>query len=345
MSRTDIKTVSKVIFNGQNYREIDRLSYSQLALYNKDRVKFWKRYILKEEDQEESEYLTMGNIVDCLLTEPDNFDKKFVISKANVPVPQMVQFCKILVDNYTKFEIFSDCLIKSYEDLKEWNGGKLGTGFEKYVENFNKDGKVYFEELLESRNKKVISIEEATIGAEIIKKIERCEAFKPLGNKVLHKVVVLFEVMGEEMKCELDEICIDDSTKTIYPFDLKCTSFVEDFVSQGFLKNNYYIQASLYRYALEFWKQENGYSDYNVENFAFKVVDQKNQVEPLLFKCSDSHYEGGWNGFYVGNKYYKGIYQILEELKKSKEIDRWGISINNYNNKGIVNIPIFEQKD
>ena len=38
------------------------------------------------------------------------------------------------------------------------------------------------------------------------------------------------------------------------------------------------------------------------------------------------------------------IAQILIELEMSKKLNKWGISVYNYNNGGIVNIPQFKQE-
>lgn len=345
MSRTTIPTIK--VNKGSDYRNIDRLSYSQLSYFYKNRIKYWKKYVLKEDiEDEESNYLLMGNLVDTLITEPENFDKKYIVTNATLPTPQMTQFCKFLLNNSSKFETFSDNLVKSYDELKEWNGGKLGTGFEKYVENFTKEGQEYYKELLASVGKKVISIEQATIAEEIHKKIKNCKAFLPQGEEVLHKVVVLFDleyfdfegnIQIEPMKCELDLIDICNKTKKIYPKDLKIVSFVEDFFTQSFLKNNYYIQQALYSFALYTWKKDTKYEDYEIMPFQFLVADQLNQLEPLLFVCDTDYMEKGFSGFTWNNKYYKGIYDLMKEMSYNLKENKWGKSLFNKNN--IVYLP------
>lgn len=327
-----------------NYYDIDCLSYSRLALFAKDRLKYYKKYIALEEETEESKYMLMGSIVDTLLTEgQESFDKKYVIASAEEPAPQMKQFITFLVKNYPNFEQFTACLEKSYNELLEWNGGKLGTGFDKYIENFNKLGKDYFTEQLNAVGKTLINLEEATIAQEIVNKINNCEAFKCKGNKVLMQQEIFFELDGEQFKCKFDGIDVCDKTKTFFPWDLKITSFVEDFIYKCYLGNYYYIQSSLYRFALEKFIEENEeYKGYKIENFEFRVADQTNRLKPLCYKLQDGHYEQGFQGFYVNNKYYKGIMQILEELSFAVKNSEFGISQYNYNNNSVVHIPKFE---
>ena len=103
------------------------------------------------------------------------------------------------------------------------------------------------------------------------------------------------------------------------------------------------MQSSLYKFGLIEWAKNN-LPGYTVENMAFKVMDSNNYMEPLLFKTNDWHYESGFTGFFVGKKYYKGIIEIIEEIKESQKENIWRMSIENYKNKGIVNIPNFSKE-
>ena len=348
MSRTTIPTIKKKETEDEYY-SLNRYSQSKLVKFEKNRWKYYKEEVLgeKDEKEEESEFILMGNLVDCLKTEgEEEFYKKYAIASVAEPVPQMKKFISFLIQNYDNYEKFSDCLLKSYEDLKEWNGGKIGTGFEKYVENFSKDGKQYFDEKLQNRGKTIVDINQATLAQELVKKIENSPIFECKGNRVINQTIVLFEVNGKPFKVKFDGIDIDDSKKILYPWDLKITNFVETFVPSKYLKDLLYIQAGLYRFSLEFFKEQNPeFKDYTIENFEFRVVDYNNTCLPLCYKCQDSHYEQSWRGFYVNNKYYKGIYQIIEELDFAEKKGEFRISLNNFNNKGIIFIPSFEQKD
>jgi hypothetical protein len=347
MSRTDQKVE---VQRNQPYRKIDRLSYSAIKKYQEDRKAFYRKYILKKEDDSvESDFSRMGSMVDIMLTEPDNFDEKFVIASSEKPSGQLLTFINFLfqvtledtIDNVVTTPVM-DRLQKAYDLLKESNDGKLRSGFEKFLEDFTKKGKSFFDELLASVGKTVVTSEEFELANSIVKSIKECEAFNVnKGCKKMNKVVVLFEYDGVDLKAEIDEIEIDTTKKIIYLYDYKVTSFVEDFLYNSFLKRGYYIQASLYKFALEKWKLENGYKDYKVENMAFKVACQNNYYAPLLYKTTDKHYEQGFTGFKYGNTYYKGIDQLLREIQYSIENSTWNISVTNSFNRGVVYIPEF----
>lgn len=335
MSRSETVEIKK--FKDKGYREAPGFSYSQLACYNKSPYEYYKRYIIGEEG-EESDSLRMGQLVDVRTTDPDNFSKYFVISSGKTPAPQMVEFCKFLVEN-SNLEKFEDNLRKSYNDLLEWNGGKLQKTFEKYVLAFNEDGIEYYKELLASKDKMVVSIEEATLSEEIFKKWQNAKQFHCPGCLTLTKVPIYFTMMEMEWKAEIDKLIISKETKTVKIRDVKITSFMDDFFVKGYLSRSYYLQQGVYKYAVTFWLQQNGYEGYKIDSFAFECVDATNRLLPLLYVCPDNYELLAWEGFTYGNKYYKGILQLVEELQQSKKLGMWNMSIRNYKNNGVVIMP------
>lgn len=316
------------------YRKINRLSYSSLKLYNQSPLKYYKKYILKEVEKDKTQTFLIGNIVDVMMTDTDNFDDYFVISKAVVPTGQLYTFI-----NYT-IELGHSS--KAYEKLKNENGGKLGSDLDKFIANVDGKAKEYYDELLKSIGKTLITQEQYDLCKAICVKIDNSQAFKSKGTEFFKKFVHLFVYNSVEMKCEIDEFSIDHDKKKVYLYDYKCTGQLDRFVWEGYLKLNYYIQASLYKYALQDYINSK-YTGYTIEPMAFKVVDDTNELEPLLFQTTEGHYDGGFTGFYVGNNYYKGIDQLLAEMETSLAYKQWGMSIYNYNNKGIVTIPEFKK--
>lgn len=336
MSRSSEK--EKIVkYKDKNYRSVDALSYSAISTYSKSPYEYYRKYILKIES-EDTDSLRLGQLLDVKATDPDNFDKYFVIASAKTPTPQMLQFCKFLLAN-SGIEKFEDNLKKSYEELLEWNGGKLQKTYDKYIISFYEEGKDYYQELLASRDKTVVSIDEATLSEELFKKWQNAKQFHCPGCITLTKVPIYFTMMEMDWKAEIDKIIIDGETKTVKVRDLKITSFMDDFFVQGFLKRGYYLQMGVYLYAVKSWMQQNGYADYKIDGFAFECVDAKNQMLPLLYVCPDSYELLAWEGFYWGNKYYKGILQLTEELQESRKLNTWNISIRNLKNNGVVIMP------
>lgn len=330
-----------------NYRkEDDYFSYSKLSTFLKDKVKYYKKFVLKDnsiDDDDETKELQFGTMVDLFITNEEDFDNKFAILK-ELPSPQMSKFCNLVYKNMKNYKEFSEVLKQSYEDLKDWNGGKLKSGFKNFIENFDTDvPQEYFKNILDE---KIITDEVSRSKAyNIAKKVKSIKQFAPKSesSEIYRKFQIVFKLGEDKFGAEIDEFEVCHEEKKIYLYDYKTSSFLDNFIFMGFLKFNYYLQSSLYKFGLIEWAKNN-LPGYTVENMAFKVMDSNNYMEPLLFKTNDWHYESGFTGFFVGKKYYKGIIEIIEEIKESQKENIWRMSIENYKNKGIVNIPNFSKE-
>lgn len=337
-----------------NYRGIDRLSYSSLSTYLDNRLGFYMEYILKdpeylknkEENKEDSYALKMGNLIDCLATDPDNYDHIYHEAlEVAAPSPQMLKFCELIFNERNSGLDFLDYAKVAYDKLAEWNKPKkLQSGFEAMMVKFQKEGQAYYDELIKAGNKIVITAKEHSIASKQLEKSQFMEGFRDKGD-VHTKVVVLFDYDDIPMKCEIDKITIDHENKVVHLIDYKTSWDLENFVWVGFLKRKYYIQASLYKYALQIWTNEH-YPGYKVENMIFRVYDNTSKnLTPLVFKTSDAWFDRGFDGFYVGKKYYKGINQIMKEIEFAKKIGDWSISVENHKNNGIIWIPEFNESN
>ena len=83
-----------------NYRKEDEyLSYSKLSQFAKDKVKYYKKFMLKEDeddDNDEVKELRFGTMVDLFMTDEESFDKQFEIIK-ELPQPQVKKFCHFVL--------------------------------------------------------------------------------------------------------------------------------------------------------------------------------------------------------------------------------------------------------
>ena len=173
---------------------------------------YYRKYVLKEE-QETTESLKLGQLVDIKITDKDNFDKYFIISTAATPAPQMVRFCQLLLEVFDEKEGIEKGLKLAYAKLdEEKTGSKLQKTFEKMVESFNSEGKDYFKELLESKTRTLVTIEEATISEEIYKKWLGSKQFHCGDCEVWYKFPIVGKIMDLDFKCELDKVVWDNKT-------------------------------------------------------------------------------------------------------------------------------------
>ena len=72
----------------KEYRSIPLDSSSSLKMFNEDRKKYKKRYVdLTPVSEDRNQSVIVGNLVDCLLLEPEEFENKFHMSTV-VKVPE-----------------------------------------------------------------------------------------------------------------------------------------------------------------------------------------------------------------------------------------------------------------
>lgn len=349
----------------KEYRKLERDSYSSLACFVNDRRKYYRKYILREVGAESTgKSLVYGSLVDCLLYTPSDFDERFVSIDFEMPTPQM----KLFTENLAKRKIENDNLTSerredskavfqwAYNDTKYNEQGEevafkrqdLDTTFKKFEESCLK----YYNFLLETwrENKMVIDQEMMAKAEEAVKRLRYSTVTGAIINQEsdfryeVHKqLIVLFKIRGRLFKSMLDEIIIDHESKTIQPYDLKTSSSVEEFIN-SYLKFSYYIQAGVYYQACVAWKSQVGLDDYAVLPIKFIVIDNSNYLDPLIYATDVSNLRQSLFGFEIGGKRYKGVISIIDDLNWHCDNDIWGISRQNFENKGIVNLKVYEDR-
>lgn len=335
-----------------DYHSIDKYSYSRLAAFEKDKWDYYMRFVLKDEDyilakrkaMKDSPDIKMGNLFDVLLTDADSYESKyFEGTLTNIPTAgtQMFVFVNFLFDNRIEFPDIVENFQKSFEDLKEWNGGKVQSKFETFIDKFHKEGEEYFDHLVASNGKIIISVEEHAKVTKAVEMASTATQFYNKGDKYT-KFPIFFEYMYKEFKAEIDEFVVDHDKKEIQLIDWKTTYDPEIFIYHHYLKLKTYIQAGLYKKGFELYIQNTDFKGYKVLPMQFKVVDINGFKAPLLYTTSELNYHQAFNGFTTSSgNHYKGIDQIISEIDVSIENNIWNQSILNYNNGGVVQIPSF----
>jgi hypothetical protein len=83
-----------------------------------------------------------------------------------------------------------------------------------------------------------------------------------------------------------------------------------------------------------------GYQDYEIMPMKFIVVDSAGQSNPLVYKTTQEHLTDAINGFRVKEtgRFYTGLRQAVDDLKWHKQMGLWGISRENYDKRGVVDL-------
>lgn len=326
----------------ENYYDSPRLSQSKLKtlLYGP------KAFLETEEPElffEEKRHFVLGSAVDTYLTNIAEFNEKYYISHLAEKPSDVVKSILYEVYSKAKDKIAEDETYKNLEFLKqEIMDSCESHGYYKNLKWETRVNKIldfndYWEEIVSSENKTILSMEEAEIVSNIVRKIYTnqytSKYFKDSTEDItiLRQLPIEFEVKEVECKALLDIVYIDHSNKTITPIDLKTIGESVKNFPESLRKRSYQIQASWYVEALYQWKENNEFKDYNILNFKFIVVSTTEDEEPIVFTCDESllyigkfgrdtlYLKGEVLGSYEGMKTYhrlskiKGYIDLLDD--------------------------------
>lgn len=274
-------------------------SYSGLNKLLFSPAMFYKHYILNEREDGTDPHLVGGRVLHCLLFEPETYDDNFITMPGKYPTDSQ----RKIIDNIFKQHLTLGNNSLSLEDYSQDILTELLTAnlyqslktdqqrLDKILTQENKD---YFDFLKASLDKTVVdqpTLESCKEQVEILKQnsdvrsllqLDRTEedthieVFNELQIKIEHKKLP-FGLNGF-----LDNVVIDNDTKTIFINDLKTTGkSIQDFPdSVEYYK--YWIQAVIYIILAtdKFLKDKSDKEAWNIQ-VTFIVIDKYNLVYPF----------------------------------------------------------------
>lgn len=329
-------------------------SSSSLKDFSMDRKKYYRKYILGESvEDKDNQAVTMGRIVETLLMEPELFDEKFYMSAcASAPTGLMLAFVEALYSFTKEATDEKGNVTRSFEEISK--DAYAESGFKiKYDAVIGKfvgsDAEIFYNEIrkVRSQNLTVVTTEDVNNAEKIVQELRN----NPITSTVVNLVsssrysvynqlqVEGYEVDGHQFKSMMDKVVVDHQEKTIQVYDLKCTWSVENFLEEYYLYRRSYIQAYLYFWAATHFRESNeDLAGYKVMPPRFIVCDSTNYYNPLIYKLEYDHLDEAYMGFTHKNREYKGVKDLIQDLKWAIENNVWNISRENYEAGGLVNI-------
>lgn len=320
----------------KEYRDSDRVSYSLL----KNFIENGPRALIEPQPDLVSDGLTLGSIVDKLLTIPDyNPHDEYKIVDITVDYSGTNHLSKMLIflkDNPDiKLNKNDEDTLKRIFNILEFKRPPVVT------EDFWQQVEVL--ELQKSGTKCISSseLELAVLMANTLKTHAHTKhIFEDNFNwEVINQAIIFFEVDGVKCKAMLDKVIVDHVNKIIYPIDIK-TGAVFNFIS-NFYKYKYEIQGSFYKKALNYLIQNNvELQDYTIsKTFDFAYISRENVSLPLIYSMNDDYCKMVFEGYtsYTGNK-IKGIKERLNEIKWHRETDNYRCTKDVFDTNGIISI-------
>jgi nitrogen regulatory protein PII-like uncharacterized protein len=342
-----------------NYRAVNLDSSSSLKDFSMDRKKYFRKYIqLETVNEKYDQAVVMGQVVEILLLEPEEFDNKFYLSScANPPTAMMLDFVEALYKFSVEATNEQGVVTRSFDEISKdafTESGYSGKGpgsYENVIKKFiGSDAEIYYEEIrnVRSKNLIVIGTQDVANAEKIVEELKNNFATKDIINCVnssRYTVLNQFQVQGYEVdghlfKSMLDRIIVDHTEKEIQPYDLKCTWSVDNFYEDYYLYRRAYIQGLLYWYACKSLTENptSEYFGYEVRPLKFIVCDSINYMNPLVFSMSGDAMEDAYSGFEHKGRTYPGVQELITDLKWALDRNVWNISRKNYESGGVINI-------
>lgn len=280
---------------------------------------------------EPKETCIIGDAVDLILTQSDDaFVNSFFVTDAEKPTGMMGTFVWELYTNRQQ----SDAEQIAYER----SGFKIK--IDKVRERFEKEGRMYYEALLESEGKTTITTYQLNKISLIVDSLKTNPFVSKwiLGDEDLevHKQVVLdFEYLGEKCKGLVDLLVVDKKRCIIYPIDLKTSSASTTNWLPMFWKFRYDIQAAFYTYGIKNSDLVKQLGCTKIHPFRFIVENQDYPGTPLMYEVSQAILNLGQFGGIMEGREYEGFHHAIERYKWHKENDLWNYPMEDYKSNGL----------
>jgi hypothetical protein len=289
-----------------SYSSLNKLLYSPSL--------FYKHYILGEKDDQLEKSLVEGRVIHALLLDQESFSEQFVVAQSKVPSDNVQDVIRKVYEKHIEqrnYLIEMGMYDKTHEDKKllDYSQDILEILKEKnFYQNIKKDedriakvitedNEEYFQFVKESAAKTIIDSATYSRCVDVVDKLKSHPCMQIMGmdkdsepDSVMNELFVevgpgiISPTIG--LKGCIDNLFIDDKTKTIRINDLKTTTKTLAEFPETVKFYNYWMQAAIYmrlaRSLMHNLKDE--YKEYNIV-FSFVVIDKYNQI--YVFEVSE----------------------------------------------------------
>ena len=305
----------EMILNGSEelekfYQNKFYFSYSGLNKLLYSPALFYSHYVLNQREDSTDPHLVGGRVLHCLLFEPEKYDEQFISLPGKLPTASQKEIidnifkihCSIennslLLEDYSQ-DILTELLtVNLYQALK--------TDQQRLDKILTEENKEYFEFLKQSQNKTIVdqpTLDGCKVQVEVLKNNQDVRALLQLDKTEEDTHIEIYNELHIKMDHPklpfglhgvLDNIVIDNDSKTIFINDLKTTGkSIGDF-PDAVEYYKYWIQGAIYFIlaADKFLKDLPNKETWTIK-VTFIVIDKYNLVYP--FQVSDKTMDK-WN--------------------------------------------------
>lgn len=332
-----------------NYYNIKAVSASLLKALSNSQFEA-KR--LLDNVKQESPALSMGSLVDCLLTTPEKFNDTYVIYRGSKPANKMLTFAEEYIRLYNELvdngieNIDENSLILQARDNIEYDKRLMPHNVIRlfkeqcsdYVEFYNRNrDKIIIDEDVYN---KAVSINRSVRNSKYLQFI-----FDPRENvKVYNQVPIYFNYSPRNnipIKMMYDCLIVDKKYRTLQIIDYKT---YDDNFQNNYYKYKYYYQEVLYEHMLDYLIRNSEYSEvlqylpecirdikdiseYKILKFKFVAISKSPEIQPSIYES----YHSILQDVLYRNKIKRGaiylsirsIYNLINEYIWREETNDW----------------------
>lgn len=309
------KQLSDIAWNvsEETYRQDPAISYSTLAKFEREGFNGINHLF----DRIETPSLLFGSIVDCLITDKDNFDNLYFVAD----FPEIQDSQKAVADliysmSGGNLNLVDDIVEHAVLQLNYQPNWKLETRVKVIKEKIEE----YYKMLVLAGTKRVVSSSMYETALSCVDALKSAPSTKeyfadndPFDDNVKRYYQLKFKGSYEDIpiRCMSDLLYVNYERKTIIPIDLKTSSKKEWDFPKSFIEWRYMIQACMYWFIIrQNLDKDEYFKDFKLEDYRFIVVNKESKL-PMVWEFNQTQ---SWGDIVLGDYKFRNWRVALKEL-------------------------------
>lgn len=288
------------------FSKLFMMSYTGLSKLMFSPALFYNHYVMNEREDVDDKYMLEGKLIHCLLLNPEDFDKQFVLNVTDTPSDNPRNLLKTLFNHYKELsrsedaegalagrETLTDFAPAILDILKDMNlYQSLKTDDQRVAKIVNEKNENYFEYLKKAEGRSVIDGNVYEFAKDTVDRIKSNakvmeimgyfgDSFNGVTQQNEIELAAFPEGFNFGLRGFIDNLVFDPGEKEIRVNDLKKTSKTIREFTDSIDYYKYWIQAAIYKKLVEStYLSQPEYKDWKI-TVRFIVVDPYGQIGPV----------------------------------------------------------------
>ena len=278
------------------------MSYTGLSKLQFSPALFYNHYVMNVREDVDDKYMLEGKLIHCLLLNPEEFDKEFVLNVTDTPSDNPRLLLRTLFNHYKELKAndadeeretltdFAPAIIDILKDMNLYQS--LKTDAQRVDKIVNEKNENYFEYLKKAEGRSVIDQNVYDFAYDTVERIKSNakvmeimgyfgDSFNGITQQNEIELVAFLEGFAFGLRGFIDNLVFDPNEKEIRVNDLKKTSKTIKEFPDSIEYYKYWMQAAIYKKLVEStYLSLPEYKDWKI-TVRFIVVDPYGQIGPV----------------------------------------------------------------